>query len=88
MIYFQDFAPRQVSPGGFFQSAQFELLQGAVAAANEWIQQHNARVLNVETVVLPNIYNPGEQGTVDPSLRTRGEMYSHWYQVVRVWYEN
>ena len=86
MIGFQDFAPRQTVPAGFLRPAQHEMLQEALAVANGWIAQNNVQVINVETVVLPNIYHPGEQGSTDPELRISGEMSSYWYQIVRVWY--
>jgi hypothetical protein len=87
MIGFMDFAPRVVRPGALFRPAQYEALQQAVAAANQWVRQYGVTVLNVETVVLPNIFDRGEQGSTDPHLVTSGEMMSDWFQVVRVWYE-
>jgi hypothetical protein len=87
VIGFIDFAPRLVRPGALFRLAEYEALQQAVAAANGWVRQYGVRVLNVETVVLPNIYRRGEEGSTDPHLVTSGEMMSEWFQVVRVWYE-
>ena len=45
-------------------------------------------VLNVETVVLPNIWSPYEEGSADVALGTSGEMPSHWHQFIRCWYED
>ena len=87
MIGFIDFAPRMVRPGALFRLAEYEALQQAVAAANRWVRQYGVSVLNVETVVLPNIYRSGEEGSADPHLVMSGEMMSEWFQVVRVWYE-
>jgi hypothetical protein len=87
VIGFIDFAPRIVRPGALFRLAEYEALQQAVAAANQWVRQYGVSVLNVETVVLPNIYRRGEEGSADPHLVTSGEMMSEWLQVVRVWYE-
>jgi hypothetical protein len=87
VIGFVDFPPRVVRPGALFRAAQYEALQQAVAAANRWVRQYGVTVLNVETVVLPNIYRSGEEGSADPHLITSGEMMSEWFQVVRVWYE-
>ncbi len=65
MIAFQDFVPQQLQPPGFFTMGQYALIDQAVQAANEWIRQGGVKVLNVETVVLPNMNNPGEEGTGD-----------------------
>jgi hypothetical protein len=67
--------------------AEYEALQQAVAAANQWVRQYGVSVLNVETVLLPNIYRSGEEGSADTHLVTAGEFRSEWFQVVRVWYE-
>ena len=88
MIGFMDFAPRMIRPAALFRLAEYEALQQAVAAANAWVRQYGVEVLNVETVVLPNIHDSGEQGSTDPQLTTLGEFRSEWYQVVRVWYQS
>ena len=88
MISFQDFAPRPLpTPGvGFSQAVRFETFDQAVVAANAWIQQYGVQVINVETVVLPSVYKPNAQGTLDSNLHTMADGSSHWYQILRVWY--
>ena len=86
MIAFQDFVPPQLQPPGFLTAAKYAPVEQAVQAANDWIRQYGVKVLNVETVVLPNMTSPGEEGTGDAQLRTSGDMASFWYQFVRVWY--
>ena len=86
MIAFQDFVPAQTQPPGFFTSGQYALIDQAVQAANDWIRQKGVTLLNVETIVLPNMNNSGEEGTGDAMVRTAGDMASYWYQFVRVWY--
>ena len=87
MIGYRDFLPRQLKAPGFFKTAEYENFNAAVTAANDWLQRSGLQVINIETVVLPNLYNPGEEGSGDAQLRTSGEMSSHWYQFLRVWYE-
>lgn len=87
MIAFQDFVPRVKDRGGFLRAPEFDTLRAAVLEANQWIQEQNVRVFNVETVVLPNIHQAPEEGSEDVTLRTSGEMSAHWHQFVRVWYE-
>ncbi|TNE49286.1 MAG: hypothetical protein EP343_12270 [Deltaproteobacteria bacterium] len=86
MILFADFEPREVSSGGFFKVAEHESLGKVLQDVNDWIEKENIDVVNIETVVLPNIHNTGEEGTTDPSIRTSGEMSAYWYQFFRVWY--
>ena len=86
MIAFKDFAPQQTTPGGLLALPEYEMFDGAVQTANAWIEQQGVQVLNVETVVLPNMWHSGEGGTGDTSLRTRDDFSSDWYQFVRVWY--
>lgn len=82
-IAHQDFVP-VTNRSGFF-STDYEPLDSVVARANAWMTEVGARVVNIETVLLPNIglaESAGENG-----LRTSGDISSHWFQVVRVWYE-
>ncbi len=83
MIDFKDFAP-QIKERGFFKT-EFQTFGEALAAANQWIADSKINVVNVETVVLPEIWS--EDGTEDPCLRSSGEMSSSWYQFIRVWFE-
>jgi hypothetical protein len=63
-------------------------MEAAVAAANSWIKEYDIKIVNVETVVLPNIWSRYEEGPTDVALGTSGEMPSHWHQFVRVWYRS
>lgn len=51
---FRDFAPKQNRPSGFFQSAEYDNLMEAVRQANLWVVDHQVRVVNIETVVIPS----------------------------------
>ena len=84
MIEFADFEPRVIDPGGFFREQTLESFREVLAQANEWIRTEQVDVINVETVVLPNMHD--EEGTEDVSLRTSGEYMSQWYSFIRVWY--
>jgi hypothetical protein len=86
MIEFRDFTPRVLSEAALFKAAEYESFDAAVAAANQWIRDNKIRVINIETVVLPNIWSRWEEGTTDTSLGTSGDSPSHWHQFVRVWY--
>ena len=83
MICFEDFAPRMLKSGLF--SREFESFDAALAGANEWIEDNGIDVVNIETVVLPQIWGAFEEGgTTDVDLGV-GEG-SRWHQFIRVWY--
>jgi len=86
MIAYEDFIPQQTSGPGFFTSAQYESFDEALKAANSFVVGRELNVLNVETVVLPNVWN--EEGTTDASIRTSGDVSSTWHQFIRVWYQS
>jgi hypothetical protein len=86
-MYFKDFVPQISPPPHVPKAAEYATFEDAVAAADRWIAEHQVRVINIETVVLPNIWSPSEQGTGDAALHTHGDWPVTWYQFVRVWYE-
>lgn len=81
-LNYKDFFP-EITKSGFF-STEHEALPDTVARASDWIGESGAKVVNVETVVLPNIRNAEDASRI--GIRTSGDMSSNWYQVVRVWY--
>lgn len=87
MLHFQDFVPKMIAAAGFLKAAEYESFEEAVAAANRWLHEHAVRIVNVETVVLPNIWSRYEEGSTDTELGTSGESPSHWHQFVRIWYD-
>lgn len=79
----RDFLPEITKPGFF--SDTFESFQDSLCRANQWIAAESPTIINVETVVLPNVHS--EDGSEDINIRTSGEMSSSWHQFVRVWYK-
>ncbi|MDA3959306.1 MAG: hypothetical protein PF961_00845 [Planctomycetota bacterium] len=86
MICFLDFEPRQLEAPGLFKGARMEDLDTVLADLNAWVAKNGAEVISIETVVLPNIHRPHENGTADPSLLTNGDLASTWHQFFRLWY--
>ena len=86
MIKFKDFVPKMIAAPRLFTPGEYESFDDALAAANHWIKENDIHVINVETVVLPNIWSRFEEGTADVALGTSGEMPSHWHQFIRCWY--
>lgn len=87
MIRYRDFAPHVIKRG-LLHSDDYENFDAAVAAANAWIASSSVEILNVETVVLPNISPDRSEGTIDGRVETEEAMTSinEWYQFMRVWY--
>jgi hypothetical protein len=87
VIRYRDFAP-QVIKRGLLHSDAYETFDAAVAAANAWMSGAAVDLLNVETVVLPNITSDRSDGTADGRVETEEAMTSvnEWYQFLRVWY--
>ena len=82
MYHFKDFAPQVVKKSLF--KLDCESLEEALDAANAWIRDHNIEVLNIETVVLPNMWRRG--GTTDTAYNS-SESGLYWLQFLRVWYK-
>jgi hypothetical protein len=88
MIRFRDFVPRMLEAPGLFRGGEYESFDVALDAVNQWVQANRVRIVNIETVVLPNIWSRYEEGSDDVALGTSGEMPSHWHQFIRCWYED
>jgi len=86
MLRYQDFVPKVTKPAAFLSPAEHESFDAALAEANRWIKENEIRVVSVETVVLPNIWNRFEEGSRDPALGV-GDSVSFWHQFIRVWHE-
>ena len=79
---YKDFFPEVLKAGIFM--TEHELLPATVGRAGQWIVESGVQVINVETVVLPNIGKVDETSTV--RLHSSGDTATYWYQVVRVWH--
>lgn len=86
MIRYRDFVPNMLARPGWFKEGDFESFDEALEAVNKWIKEDDIKVVNIETVVLPNIWSKFEEGSADVSLGTSGDSPSRWHQFIRVWY--
>lgn len=83
----KDFVPEK-SKGTLFKSGKIQSFQDAIDSANVWLAENpQVKIINVETVVLPNIHSKDEEGSHDTELWTGKEFSSQWYQLLRVWYQ-
>ena len=86
-IEVRDFVPEKAK-GSFFKSGEVQKFDAILAQVNDWIAENgNIKIVNIETVVLPNIHEAEEEGSFDTELFTGGETHSQWYQLIRVWYQ-
>lgn len=81
-----DFEAKQLTKPGFFMQGTYTELDQVLDRLNAWVDREDVEVVNIETVVLPNLYSEKEMGTQDVSIRTAGEVSSTWNQFFRVWY--
>jgi hypothetical protein len=88
MIEYKDFVPEIKKKAGFIIETFSEPLTDTLQQANKWIEQNNVNIINVETVVLPNIHNFQEEGSADTDINVYQKSNSNWHQIIRVWYKN
>ncbi len=90
LVKFKDFVPAQKAYNLWTGVGEYEPLTNALQDLNAWIMANpEMEILNVETVVLPNLHDKREEGSEDPETRTPGPMgYNHWHQFLRLWYLN
>ena len=86
MIKNKDFTPQITKKGGFFRATEMEGFKDVVTQMNEWVSENNPDIISIETVVLPNIHDPEEEGSEDTMLGSDGQNASIWYQFIRIWY--
>ncbi len=93
MIRFNDFVPQLIKKGGFFSNNEYERIDHCLERMNNWIEDNQINVMNVESLLLPNYYADGHNRysrSTDPvfSHKTGGDMSRsiHWIQCFRVWY--
>lgn len=85
-LRFADFEAEQLKKPGYFTEGTYAELDQVLDHLNAWVDRTGVEVINIETVVLPNLYSEKEMGSQDVSIRTSGEMLSTWNQFFRVWY--
>ena len=85
-IAFKDFAPTPLRKGFFSLSLakKYTSLDVTLEKLNRWSQANDIDVLNIETVVVPNL-DLEDEGTMEEAISVAGGI-SGWYQFFRVWY--
>lgn len=87
MIQFKDFAIKTINKSPI-RAPQFEPLEETMTRVNAWIEENEVTVLNIETLIMPNIFRGKEQRTsTRGSYVQSSENFTWWYQIFRVWYQ-
>lgn len=87
VLQFKDFVPERKGHNIWTGRGKYEPLTYAMQAANTWITANpHIDLLNVETVVLPNIHSSQEEGSEDAELMISAGAGVTWHQFFRVWY--
>ena len=86
IIQYKDLSPSAVEHKVL--STEYENFSEVVAHANEWIRDSSVTVLNVETVLLPNLQNLKDTLQVIQSVSGEIIVSSYLFQVLRVWYNS
>jgi len=81
MIKFRDFAIKVKIKGGVLSVRTFEPVDESLLRVNNWIEENEIMVLNVETVVIP--HSSSTRGAYKVSY---GDS-PWWNQFFRVWYQ-
>lgn len=86
LLAYKDFLPKLLKYKPEEKILEFETFPNLVRSANIWIKANNINVINIETLVLPNIFSTREHGSVDTCLITN--QTTAWHQIIMLWYRN
>jgi hypothetical protein len=86
-INYIDFEPQALEKS-FWGIHTYENLAATLERANEWIRRnYSTEIVNVETVVLPNIYKKNKATTDQISQYYTGGQSVQNFQIIRIWYK-
>lgn len=89
MLRYIDFVPKMIRAPGVFHPGEHEDFAACVTAANQWLAaQPGFKLVQLETVVLPNIWCRYEEGSGDAALIASVSHPNSWHQFLRCWYED
>lgn len=88
LLKFKDFVPEQTGKNKWTGRGEYDSLADSLRAANQWMVSHpQIELINIETVVLPSLHSPKEEGSEDPELIiSSNSSLQAWHQFIRVWY--
>jgi len=81
MIKFKDFEIKTTDLGGFIAPRTFESVDESLLRMNNWIEEKEIVVLNVETLFIP------DKKTKLGAYKVSSDVGTWWHQIYRVWYQ-
>lgn len=88
MMRFKDHPIKIKNPGTWFSAPEGEKVDETLLRINNWIEENEYIVLNIETLFFPEL-DDTPQGTGSAVFKAGGgESKSEFYQVFRVWYKD
>ena len=82
-IRFKDFVP-EVTSMGIFRNPTAPSLKEITEDVNSWVEKTNTKIINIETVIVPNL-NIKDYQSQSISSTVNGSAYH--LQIIRVWYK-
>ena len=83
LIAFRDFVPQLQQKRLLGMRTEYESFHEVVSRVNQWIEQAQIAVLNVETVLVPKL---DKDDTETPPVQIEAPGLATVYPIVRVWY--
>jgi len=88
MMQFKDHPIKIIEEGGWLSDPVSENVKETLLRINQWVEENELIVLNVETLLFPELKSTS-QGTGSSIFETEdGESRTAFYQVFRVWYKD
>ncbi|MEM8962485.1 MAG: hypothetical protein AAGD38_13460 [Acidobacteriota bacterium] len=86
-IQFVDFKAREHPRSSTSMSrSTHESVAQVVDRLNQWIRENRVEVINIETIILPNIHNTGVNSEASRIRNYANYAWSSLHQVLRVWF--
>jgi len=81
MIKYKEYKIKVTKPGGMLSNPRFEPVKETLLRMNNWIEEKEIMVLNIETLIIP--HTSSRRG----AWKVSGGESFYWNQIFRVWYQ-
>ncbi|MCP3941550.1 MAG: hypothetical protein GY710_08725 [Desulfobacteraceae bacterium] len=70
---------------GNFLIGPYKPFSTVKAKMNEWLSKNDVEIINIETILMTEVYNPNKKGSEEIVSAADGQ-FVRYYQFIRVWY--